>query len=148
MGGVDASTLQPYVLSLAGSGTSNVLGVKQETPPFTDTVQLVSRSVGEAQGKLSGMGQANQLYITAMTVGPGDPGIAPGQLVFVKNANGSQNGLWFVTGVDHRLSAHNYIMTMTLGRDSIGQTASFNIVPQTSLPQETAFLASNVWKAA
>lgn len=148
LAGVDATTLQPYVLTLAGSGTSSVLGVVQETPPFTDTMQFTSRTAGEAQGKLSGAGQLNQLYLTAMAVGPGNPQLAPGQLVFVQNANGSQNGLWFVTGVDHQLSSDNYIMTLYLGRDSIGQTASLRVVPQISLPQESALLVNNVWRSA
>jgi hypothetical protein len=148
LAGVDATTLQPYVLTLAGSGTSSVLGVQQETPPFTDIAQYSSRNVGEAQGKLSGLGQLNQMYITATAVGPGNPQLAPGQLVFVQNANGSQNGLWFVTGVDHSLSSDNYIMTLYLGRDSIGQTATLSVVPQTNLPEEQAFLNNNVWQAA
>ena len=147
LAGVDVLTLQPYVLSLAGSGTTSVLGVLQEAPPFTDTLQFTSRTAGEAQAKLNGVGQLNQMYITATTIGPGNPQIAPGQLIFVQNANGSQNGLWFVCGVDHQLSADNYIMTMYLGRDSIGQTASLKVTPQISLPQETAVLVNNVWRA-
>lgn len=148
LAGVDATTLQPYIMNVSGSGTPSVLGVEQETPPFTDTVQFASRTAGEAQGKLNGMGQLNQMYITASAVGPGNAQIAPGQLIFVQNANGSQNGLWFVTGVDHHMSATNYIMNMQLGRDSIGQTATLAVVPQTSFPQEQAFLINNVWKAA
>jgi len=148
LAGVDAATLQPYIFNVTGSGTPSVLGVAQETPPFTDTIQFTSRSAGEAQGKLNGIGQLNQLYITASAVGPGLPQIAPGQLIFVQNANGSQNGLWFVTGVDHQLTANNYIMSMQLGRDSIGQTATLAVMPQTSLPQESALLVNNVWKAA
>jgi hypothetical protein len=148
LAGVDSATASPYVLNLSGAGTSSVLGVLEETPPFTDTVQLVSRNVGEAQSKLSGMGQLNQLYISAIAVGPGSPQLAPGQLVFVRNANGSQNGLWFVCGVDHQLSVKNYIMTLYLGRDSIGQTANLRIMPQVSLPQEQSALVNSVWKAA
>jgi len=146
LGGVDPTTLQPYVLNLSGSPTK-VLGVQQETPPFNDTVQIASRNAGEAQNKLNGLGQTNQLYITATAVGPGNTKIAPGQLIFVQNANGSQNGLWFVTGVDHSLTANNYVMTMHLGRDSIGQTASLTVMPQTILPLDQAFLINNSWRA-
>lgn len=149
LAGVDSTTLQPYVLNLSGSGTPKVLGVLQEDPPFTDIVQVSSRNASEAQAKLNGIGQLNQMYLTATAVGPGDPKIAPGQLVFVQNANGSQNGLWFVCGVDHHMTMNNYIMTMYLGRDSIGQTATLGIMPQTSFPQEKAILKSNqLWQAA
>lgn len=146
--GVDMRTAVPYVSTLSGSGTSSVLGVQQEAPPFTEIDQFTSRNASEAATKLAGMGQANQMYLTATAVGSGLTQVSPGQLIFVKNANGSQNGLWFVTKVEHHMSETNYVMTIDLGRDSIGQTANLSIVPQISLPEEEAVLVGNTWLAA
>lgn len=146
--GIDMQTLQPYVNTVVGSNTPSLLGVVQETPPFTEINQMTTRSVAESATKLQGVAQANQFYLTATAIGPGVPETAPGQLIYVCNANGSQNGLWWVCAAEHHMTEQTYTMTLQLGRDSIGQTAALNVIPQISLPEETASLVQNQWQVA
>lgn len=146
--GVDARTVQPFFVNVSGSNTPNVMGVVQETPPFTTIEQFTAQNTSQAMAKLQGVAQANQLYLTASAVGPGSPQVGPGQLIFVKNANGSQNGLWFVTGAEHHINQQTYAMSLDLGRDSIGQTATLRVNPQINLPEEAAALVNNTWMAA
>jgi hypothetical protein len=152
IGGIDMITLQPFILNVSGSNTSQVLGVTQETPPFTEIEQFTTHSPAQATSKLQGMAQANQMYLTATAVGVGNPQISCGQLIYVQNANGSQNGLWFVTEAVHTITQENYVLHMTLGRDSLGQTATTAIIPQTSFPEELAQLvgptySNSYWSA-
>ena len=63
---------QPFVLSTSGSNTSSILGLVQETPPFNDIEQFVAHDQSQAMIKLQGVSQLNQLYLTAVAVGPGD----------------------------------------------------------------------------
>ena len=146
--GIDVNTNQPFVLSTSGSNTSSILGLVQETPPFNDIEQFVAHDQSQAMIKLQGVSQLNQLYLTAVAVGPGDSSIMPSSLIFVQNSNGSQNGLWFTTGVEHNMNALTYAMTMQLGRDSLGETATVNVNPSTSFPPAAVLRNGSVWAAA
>ena len=146
--GVDTRTNQPFFLTTTGSGTPSMLGVVQDTPPFNDIEQFSSADQSQAMTKLQGISQLNQMYITAEATGPGNPFITPGRMIFVQNANGSQNGLWFISGVDHTLSSQTYVMDMRLGRDSIGQTASVSINPSITFPPTAKLLNNTTWVQA
>lgn len=146
--GIDVQTLQPYVTTISGSNTSSVLGTQQEPPPFTEIEQMTTQNISQSVSKLQGVAQANQMYLTATAVGPGNSNIAPGQVIYVQNANGSQNGLWWVCGVEHHMIEQTYTMTMNLGRDSVGTTQLIQVMPQTSFPEETANLVQGQWQAA
>jgi hypothetical protein len=67
-------------------------------------------------------------------------------MIFVQNANGSQNGLWFVEQADHHITPQTYQMKLKLGRDSIGATTSLSVVPNYALPSKSV-LVSGWWKA-
>jgi len=76
----------------------------------------------------------------------GNPQVSQGSLILVQNANGGQNGLWFVTKAAHSITKQTYSMALDLGRDSIGSTNSIGIIPQTSSTPQ-AQLVSNIWVA-
>jgi hypothetical protein len=143
---IDPYTGQIIYATAQGTTTATTLGVTPDTAPFNlvqhDTVQ----SQAEANTKVTGAGMLNQLYITANAVSAGNPTISQGSLIFVQNANGSQNGLWFVTEASQQLNAQNYSTHLCLGRDSRGTTTSISGGPQFSSPP-TAGLKNGFWVA-
>lgn len=120
IGGIDPRTLQPIVAEQSGSPQSTYLGSTVNTPVFTRTDHSTVTSLSQALARVRGSGESNQLYITASATGAGNPAISQGSLIYVENANGSQNGLWFVIRVEHVITTTNYTMQLDLGRDSLG----------------------------
>ncbi len=145
--GIDPRTTKVVTATVSGSPAPNVLGMAADTPVFARTEHFTVRSQNEANVKTMGAGQSNQLYITACTHGVGDPMIAQGSLVFVLNANGSQNGLWMVTKCVQHLDVKNFTMNMELGRDSMGATATIGGLPSMTATQPVALSPGNAWVA-
>ena len=81
------------------------------------------------------------LYLTSTAVAGGDPLISQGSLVYVCNANGSQNGLWFVQKVNHCITRETYSMDMHVGRDSLGATPIV-VGPMQTMSPPTAALTN------
>lgn len=147
LAGVDPSTSQAYGATVSGSPQAALLGKVQDTPLLVETCQATTASAGEATAKVQGTALSNQLYITAQAIVNGDPLISQGSLVYIANANGAQNGLWFVTKAVHEITKQNYTTTLSLGRDSLGATAVINGVPPTT-PLPAASLSGGMWVAA
>jgi hypothetical protein len=145
---IDPRSGQVVYSAVSGSPGPAVLGGVQNTPPFTETEQCSAQSLQEVQSKVNGAGQANQLYITAEATGSGNPAIGQGSLVFVQNANGGQNGLWFTTKAIHSMNPQTYTLDMCFGRDSVGATVNAVILPQTSIPPTGVLNGAGNWVAA
>ena len=145
--GIDFRTNQIIYSSLAGSPQSKTFGNFTDTPVFNKTEHFTVRNQDEANVKINGAGQSNQLYITASARGTGDPLIAQGSLVFVANANGSQNGLWFVTKCVQNMAPTAYSMDFSLGRDSLGATVQVSGVTSVNT-QHPVILSGGQWVAA
>jgi hypothetical protein len=144
--GIDPITNQVVSASVSGNPAPATLGIYPDTPVFDRVDHATVRNQNEATVRLDGLAQSNQLYLTASAYASGDPMIAQGSLVFVANANGSQNGLWFVTKCVQTMTTTNYSMDMDLGRDSLGATARIAGLPTTQL-SPSATLVNRVWKA-
>jgi hypothetical protein len=147
LAGVDPRTNQIIFSSVGGSNTSQVLGVTQDTPPFAEIQWNTVDSTNELTTKLQGAAQDNQLYLTASAVGTGNALMAQGSYVFVQNANGGWNGLWFTTKVKHEMTPQNYQMKLMFGRDSIGSTNSYRVMVNNQSPPK-ARLINLDWQAA
>jgi hypothetical protein len=89
----------------------------------------------------------NQLYASAKATLIGNPFIAQGSIVFIKNVNGSQNGLWFVQRAEHTLDRNTYSIDADLGRDSTGAAPTIAFTISTAnLPK--ASLSNGLWVAS
>lgn len=142
--GVDFRTNQVTYSQLSGSSNLPVLGTQQESPLFREIEHFSSSTQQEVKSRNEGLGNANQLYLSAHATLSGNPFICQGSYLNIINANGSQNGLWFVQKAEHSFSNTNYILNLSLGRDSVG---SINYYPT---PIKTATvppvsLVNNVW---
>jgi phage protein D len=142
--GINPRTNQVIYSAVAGSPSPVVLGTAPDAPVLTTTEHFTINSQQEADAKTSGAGALNQMYITATAHAGGNALISQGSMIFVKHANGSQNGLWFVQKAVHKLSKTTYTLDLTLGRDSLGETATFSILPQTA-NAPSAKLVNSVW---
>lgn len=146
LAGINPRTLQTVYAQVSGSPAPTSLGSAPVTPPFNKTEHFSVQSQQEAQAKVNGAGALNQLFITASATGVGNPQVSQGSLIFVQNANGSQNGLWFVTKAVHTQNTQTYAMNLNVGRDSMGATLSVSVTPQyQSLP--IAVLKGTTWAA-
>jgi phage protein D len=147
LAGINPRTLQPTYSQVNGQPNSQVLGTTIETPPFNLTQHDVVTSQAESDANVNGAAASNQLYITATATASGNAFISQGSLVYVQNANGSQNGLWFVISAQHALNSVNYVTYLTLGRDSTGPTTVISVAPQISTPP-TGTLNGQLWVVA
>jgi phage protein D len=146
LSGIDPRTNQVVTTVTAGSAQTSLLGNAVATPIFNMTQHQTVDSQAEANAKGNGEGTTNQMYITATAEVIGSPFVAQGSLVFFGNANGSQNGLWYVMEADHCLNRFRYVTNLKLGRDSLGATTSTYVNPPTQkLPSAT--LVNGVWCA-
>jgi hypothetical protein len=147
--GIDPRTNQVIFAAASGSAASQgtVLGTVQDIPLFTETEVVTADSQAQLNAKVQGSALSNQLYLTATAHGAGNAQLSQGCYIFVQNANGSQNGLWFVTDVEHTMSPYNYTVNMALGRDSLGASAVFSNV-KTQSPPQGMLLANNTWGSA
>lgn len=145
--GIDPRTTQVVMATELGNPAPVTLGQFPDTPVFNRVEHDTVRTQAEATTKLRGTALENQLYITASAYAAGDPLVAQGSLVFVTNANGSQNGLWFVTKCVQTVTTTSYSMDMELGRDSLGSTTSIRGIPQTTI-SPSVVLTNGGWKLA
>lgn len=145
-GTIDPRTNQIIYSQVTGSPQPTVLGSSVNIPLFNETQHFTANSQSEANAKLSGVGTLNQLHITATATAGGNPLVSQGSLIFVQNANGGQDGLWFVQKAAQSIDRSTYTMDLNLGRDSIGATTSIGIAPLLqSLP--VAVLTNGTWVA-
>jgi phage protein D len=145
---INLETNQVIYASASGSPAPTAMGTYLNLPLFDSIEHATANNQAEANAKVQGMGQSNQLYITAGATVIGNPLIAQGSLIIVNNANGSQNGLWYVTRAEHQMDNSNYTLDMEVGRDSLGANpAAISGVPQTSLPSNTV-MKNSTWVAS
>jgi len=147
LAGINPRTNQVVYTQLAGPAAPTQLGSVANTPVFRSVGHATFHTQQEADTLIEGAGNLNQLYITATGMTSGNAAISQGSLVFVQNANGSQNGLWLVTKAVHRLDTTTYATDLTFGRDSLGGANSLGYVPQTKVPAP-AYLRNGWWVAA
>lgn len=131
-----------------GNPAPTVLGTTLQEPIFTEIDHYVARSTQEAQSKTGGEALGNQLYIQASALVIGDANIAQGSLVFIKNVNGSQDGLWFVQAATHDFNLSTYALNLQLGRDSMGATMNIGAPPVGQALPKAVLSTSNRWVAA
>lgn len=147
LGGLNPRTLQPIYVQQSGNSAPMTLGSTPNDPLFNKSMHSVVHNQLEANSLLQGAGALNQLYITATATAAGNPLISQGSLLFVNNANGSQNGLWWVERARHCINKKTYSTDFMVGRDSLGSVTSISGVPQTQATP-TAALNNAVWVAA
>jgi phage protein D len=147
LAGINPRTLQPIFSQVSGTPGPQMLGTTAQTPPFNLTQHDIVTSQSESDANVTGAAANNQLYITATATSSGNAFISQGSLVYIQNANGSQNGLWFVCSAQHALNAATYVTYLTLGRDSVGPTNTISIQPQIETPP-TAVLTGQLWVVA
>lgn len=147
LSGINPRTNKVFFSQANGIPTPTVLGVTAQTPLFTKTEHFTAGSQQEADSLVNGCAADNQLYITATATALGNPLIMAGSLVYVQNANGSQNGLWFVKGVEHIMGMTAYTTQLDLGRDSIGATVQASIRVRTQTNPRTQ-LRNGTWMLA
>jgi len=147
LAGVNPRTTQLVFSQVSGSPSPTSLGGVVNSPPFTQVHHATINSQQEANAVTNGAGALNQLYLTATAQVSGNAMISQGSLVYIQNANGSQNGLWFVTKAVHSLTPTSFVTDLTLGRDSLGGAPSLSILPQIQVPAATT-LRNQVWVAA
>lgn len=146
--GIDPKTNQYVYSTVSGNPSPATLGGASAAPVFGATEHDTIDTVSEAISKTTGAGLSNQLYITATAVAAGSPLLSQGTMVFVENANGGQNGLWFTQKVIHQMSASYYTSKLFLGRDSTGATTSLNITPTLNSVPKASLTSSSEWVAA
>lgn len=144
---IDPRTNQPIFSQVIGSPTSSFLGSQVQQPVFAEVCHDSVSSQQESNGKTLGAGLTNQMYIMATATAAGNPLVAQGSFVFVKNAPGGQNGLWYAQKVVHTLDTKTYSMDMTLGRDSIGTTTAIAVSQQLQVSDSSVF-RSGAWVSA
>jgi hypothetical protein len=145
LAGVNPRTNQVTYSTLSGSPQVTFLGQVPNPPVFNKTEHETTNSQVECNAKLNGIGQSNQLYITATASASGNPFVSQGSLISVVNANGSQNGLWFVEKATHCMDVKNYTMELELGRDSLGSVGLTHPVSQIPVTNPTVVLSANKW---
>ena len=144
---IDPRTNQVIYAGVSGSGTPTVLGAVQETPLFDEVLHHTVSTQQELNTVVAGAALHNQMYITADAFAAGNALLSPGSLVFVRNANGSQDGFWFVHQAVHDISPIAYTTTLSLGRDSLGSSAAFSVLPRSYTPAK-AILVNGYWVAS
>lgn len=147
LAGINPRTNQVVYVEVAGSPSPTTLGAQANNPVFDKTEHFTVNSQAEANSRASGAGALNQLYITASALVGGNALVSQGSLIYVQNANGSENGLWWVCKVVHRLNKLTYEMDLTLGRDSLGATASMTVTLQIKTPPSASLIGA-IWVAA
>lgn len=144
LAGINPRTNTITYSQVSGSTDTSILGLSQETPVFNHTEHFTSNSQEENLARVSGAGNLNQLYLTASATLPGNPMLCQGSLISVANANGSQNGLWYIEKAHHTLDLNTYLLELELGRDSLGPTQVINGITATSTVSPTV-LQGNRW---
>lgn len=144
---VDPRTEQTVYSAQVGTPTPTRLGNVVDSPIFNRTEHFTVDSQTQSDAKIVGSAQSNQMYLTASAKMVGNPRTSQGSLIFTSNANGSQNGLWFVSEATHTIDSDTYSMDLCLGRDSMGATNNIFSQPQTTLPTGTKLSGSN-WVSA
>jgi hypothetical protein len=144
---INPRTGQVIYMAISGSNTSTYLGYGQEAPPFSVTETQTVDDLTHLIAKLQGSAQLNQMYITATAHGVGDARVCQGHLISVQNANGSQNGLWYLNKVEHLMTARNYTMNFECGRDSLGGVP-ISVAPVIALPPKATLTSTQSWVAA
>jgi hypothetical protein len=147
MANVNPRTGNVLTTVVSGNPAATTLGPTRDTPQFTQVCHHTVQSQDEANAKLKGEALTNQLYLTAMATSIGDPQISQGSLIFVKNVNGAQDGLWFVEKAQHCFDLKTYVTYLTLGRDSRGATSSISATPPVT-SQPTAVIHGGSWVTA
>lgn len=146
LAGIDPRTNQIVTSFVSGDPSPSSLGVKQLLPVFTEIETCAVDTQAEANAKTNGLGQQNQLFITATATATGNPYVSQGSLVSVQNANGGQNGLWFVVSAKHVLTTKNYTLYLTLGRNGLGASPAGSLATNINTPPN-AVLSGSSWVA-
>lgn len=123
-------------------------GAAAHTATRTRTVSRAVTSLEEAGSVLTGLAEANRLYLTATASAAGDARVRAGSVVFVKDVSAGDCGFWYVTAADHSVVGHRHSMSLLLGRDSAG---SANVltppIMQTSSTPPGSRLMGQTWVA-
>ena len=144
LAGVNPRTTTLTFSKQDGSTFLPLLGLKQETPRFVEIEHTPSDSQKETTARVKSLGAYNQMYLSAQAHLSGEPQVSQGSLIQILNANGSQNGLWYVCKAHHYLDRWNYTTELQLGRDSIGESKNLVVKPQIATPPH-ARLTNNLW---
>lgn len=146
LAGVNPRTNQVVFAEVSGDPGPTALGSKPVVPVFDIIEHCTVNSQEEANALTEGAGALNQLYITANATAVGNPLISQCSLVYLRNANGGQNGLWYVQKAAHTLDTKTYSTGMMLGRNSMGTSLNIAAVPQTASAPK-ASLVGGSWVA-
>lgn len=147
MAAINPRTQSPMSSYVPGNPAPRKLGSAPDSPIFTETMHSTAASQQQSDAIALGAGLTNQLYMTASGIAVGDPLLAQGALIYVANANGSQNGLWYLENVVHQFTVQTYEVDFVAGRDSRGATTIVSFPPVVNSPPQ-ATLVGGKWQAA
>lgn len=120
--GVDPRLSKPYTVQNDASGLS-IIGNTTTAPIFTAMhTDIVTSDSISAQQQVDSATQSNRFHIQAQAVVNGDPSVTQGIPVILLGIDSNSDGVWYVEKVIHHLEFMSYTMTLTLGRDSHGDS--------------------------
>lgn len=90
--------------------------------------KLAARSVAEAEAMLAGEQELNRHYIQGTAVVSGDARVHPGRSARLVGIDTDYSGYWYVRRADHIFSETLYQTSLTLGRDSLGDSGGARII--------------------
>ena len=117
------------VLFTVVTGTPDALsGARALAPKLVEYTNTAASSVAEAEAILAGEQENNRHHIRAKATVTGDPRLHPARAVRLIGQGRDNDGLWYVTRVEHVLTGTRYRAALELGRDSVGDPAAARLV--------------------
>lgn len=106
---------------------ASVGGITQTLPALTRTENIVVHDVGTAQNRLTATQERNRFTKVSEFVLSGDERVRQGSTIVIRGISATLDGYWYVMKVQHQLATDAYSMTVTAGRDGIGDNAPVNL---------------------
>jgi len=101
------------------------LGASSTYPFFGEQISdQVADSQGHAQAIVDGMSQTHRWAYQATATLVGLTWVKQGVPIILKGIDATNDGVWWVQEVDHKITAEGYAMDVCLGRDSKGDSGA------------------------
>ena len=110
------------IVGAVDDGSSvNTLGANVTYPFFGQQISdQVVTSQGQGQALLAGMTQKNRFTYQATASLAGLTAVKQGMPIVLSGIDGNNDGMWWVQEVTHKITANNYSMDVSIGRDALG----------------------------
>lgn len=119
--GVNPRTGKEFAAVNNGGTRRPLLGRERMTPMFSGGATLVADDYGDAASRLSAIEGTNELALQAKIRTRGSMRVYVGGAVQIQGLDSANDGLWFVSSVEHYLTAkQEFVTKATIGRDALG----------------------------